>query len=158
MNRLYAIGQGLDWDFFCKGFLSFSVVCFLLLPVDFLLNRMERQDEKSIKTVSMDATGRKIQAITFYESVLDQDTFFGKILSKGSEKTIKVPLSERVKDYRLKGVFLSETSEAIFEDARTQKAFFVQEGGAFDELQVKKIQEGKVTLGIEAEEITLEIQ
>lgn len=106
-----------------------------------------------IKSVSMPSYAED-------EMALKGSRFFG--LETDANATASSPksasLDELTKDYRLKGIVSGDEPEAIIEDARTQKTFFVAVGGKLGDLTVKKIGEGNllVARGNEEKEMRLD--
>lgn len=89
---------------------------------------------------------------SFSESAL-----FGN-LEKQNPQVIKISLTQMLKDYRLKGIVLMDSPEAIIEDARTQKTTFVKKEQLLGEVKIKDIQEGFVIFAYGGEEQKVEIQ
>ncbi len=68
------------------------------------------------------------------------------------------PSLEEVKSQlNLLGVMMGDTPQAIIEDKKTQRSYFLNKGGSFDDIQVKAISENKVILTYKGQEFELTI-
>ncbi len=143
-----------------KIFLTAAAISLLFIFFDFLYlgflhsPKISQISEEAVPIRSNQAR----EGFESYSKIFNQNTIFGAANSNAGPAIIKIPISERVKDYRLKGVILSNDPEAILEDARTGKNNFLKVGEQIGELKVKTIGEGKIVLSCGDEEIKLEIQ
>ena len=159
MNIANHLEDFLDLKLFRKGFLMLSVGILPLALVDGLWIGFKGESRVRGPLSSLEMSERKVlEPLAFYESVFDKDTLFGKVSAAMGTSVLKTPISELAKDFRLKGVVLAGEPEAIVEDARTQKTSFVKAGGKVGDLDVKKIEEGRIVLTNGDQEISLEIQ
>ncbi len=71
-------------------------------------------------------------------------------VSPAEQKTEKLMISgvniDLIKDMSLVGIIAGENPQAIIEDKKTQKTFYLSRGQFMGEFQVKEIKEGKVIL------------
>jgi len=63
--------------------------------------------------------------------------------------------SELLKDINLMGIISGDTPQAIIEDKKAQKTFYVSEGEFIGQFQVEDIQDGKVTLTYQGQRFDL---
>ena len=160
MNFAARIDQFLDLKVLQKGFLILSLAVSIFIPFDGLwISFKNAAAAPSGANLVLLGPKKNLESSSFYESVFERDTFFGRVSIHKSESVTKVPVSELAKDLRLKGVILGDEPEAIIEDARIQKTRFVKRNSRMGELTVKVIKESQVVLSAgPGEEITLEIQ
>ena len=160
MNLAHRLEDFLDLKLFRKGFSVLSIGLLPFVLVDGLWISLQRIPQGSNPLSSFDAMGEKkvLEPLSFYESIFDKDTWLGRVSTTSGETILKTPIAELIKDYRLKGVVLAGEPEAIIEDARTQKTSFLKVGEKLEDLEIKKIEEGRVVIVYGDEEKTLEIQ
>lgn len=63
--------------------------------------------------------------------------------------------SDLLKDISLVGIISGENPQAVIEDKKTQKTFYLNKGQFFGELQVEDIQEGRVIINYRGERFEL---
>ncbi len=63
--------------------------------------------------------------------------------------------ADLVKDINLVGIISGENPQAIIEDAKTHKTYYVTKGQFIGELQVEEIQEGKIVLNYQGQRYEL---
>ena len=153
-----SLTRTIDLESAKKVFLYLSGAVLLCIPIDVFAVVLQRP-----KMPGMDKPLQKViatlEAQEVYLKVFDRSTLFGGAPITASALAPQVSLSELVKDYRLKGVVLmGDDSEAIIEDARTQRASFFKKGGRLGEIEVKEIGEGFVVLSCQTGETKLAIQ
>lgn len=99
-------------------------------------------------------------AVFFYEPkpFLDYEELFQKRdIFEQPQETVEVePVRvDLLKNFRLVGIVLGETSEAIVEEIQNKRTLFVREGDYIDEMKVLSIKEGRVILTYQEEELEL---
>ncbi|MDD2731341.1 MAG: hypothetical protein PHX21_13660 [bacterium] len=79
--------------------------------------------------------------------------------SENSTETRRIVASgvnaEIVKDITLLGIVLGESPQAVIEDKKTEKTYYVTKGQFINELQVEDIQEGKIILNYNGQKLEL---
>ena len=150
--------QYLDFESVKKMFLLLSVLLLVLIPVDGAL--VFFQGVKPAKTLVVQSTASvKLEPQDTYIAAIERSPLFGGSSSFGASALIQqTSLIELTKDYRLKGVVITDDPETIVEDAKTQKTLFIKKGGQLGDLTVKEIKEGFITLSYLGGEAKLEIQ
>ena len=147
-----------DLDLAKKVFLVFAAVSIFLIPFDALFIYLGRVKAAPFRATSQSRPVKKLEARETYLANFDKSALFGSASAGIGTPALQASLAELAKDYRLQGVILSDDSEAIIQDARTQKTIFVKKGGQLGELTVQEIEEGRVTLVYLGQETKLEIK
>jgi len=80
---------------------------------------------------------------------------FGSASSPDKEMTVNAASSEIIKNIALVGIISGETPQAIIEDKKTQKSYYLKKGQSFGEFQVEDIQEGKIILNYRGQNFEL---
>ena len=159
MNLANHVESFLDLKFFRQGFLILSISLLPLIVLDGVWLELKKMPaSRGFSSHGIVDQLKVLESLSFYESVFEKDTLFGKVSRQTGIVVSRTPISDLVKDLRLKGVVLGGESEAILEDARTQKTNFVKVGQTLGELVVKAIKEGQIVLARMEEETTLTIQ
>lgn len=158
MSYLEQLSKQIDQCALRKTMLIGCAVALILIPLDALWMSWQRKtmfapDKKLFKRVAPILLGSQ----EVYMGSFEKNTIFGVASSGQIASALWASLSEQSKDYRLKGILLAEESEAIVEDAKTQKTLFVKKGDKLGELVVKDIKGGYIVLAYLNEEIKLEM-
>ena len=92
----------------------------------------------------------------YYGKVLSQRDLFQPGLPSKEEKGNSPSLKEtRFKDLTLIGILSGKTPQAIIEDKKESKTYFLKEGELLGEMRVEQILNEKVTLSYEGEQFEL---
>ena len=91
----------------------------------------------------------------FYSEGIRNRQIFGERVSPETAKPLSIVSSDLTKDINLIGVILGDNPQAIIEDKKTQKNYYVTKGQFIGEFQVEDIQEGKVILIYEGQKFEL---
>lgn len=159
MRLAQRINPLIDMDVMKKAFFILSGVVLLLTPVEAALIYWPKAAPANLQAAKLESPSIQIEPKEIFMSTFDQSTLFGGAVSAaGSSQVLMSSAADLIKDYRLLGVVLGGASEAIVEDARTQKTNFVKIGERVGELTVKDIREGFIVLNYLNNEVKLEIQ
>jgi len=71
------------------------------------------------------------------------------------EKTVSVADADLIKDLNLLGIVSGENPQAVIEDKKTKKTYYVNKGQFINELMIEDIQEGKVILNYKGQRFEL---
>ncbi|MCX5712178.1 MAG: hypothetical protein NTY47_03770 [Candidatus Omnitrophica bacterium] len=100
---------------------------------------------KAQKTNPVDESSKQpIEPFDQYKQSISGRNIFGQT-SSDSPATAAID-SNLIKDISLVGILAGDNPQAIIEDKKTQKTFYVIKGQYFGEFQLEDIQEGKVIL------------
>ncbi len=80
---------------------------------------------------------------------------FGSLAAPETERTSPAINADLIKDINLVGIIWGKTPQAVIEDKKAQKTYYVSEGQFIGEFQVENIQEGKVILNYRGEKFEL---
>lgn len=142
-----------------KSFLLFSLTVFCFIPFDLLALSFEGKPKLAPGALaSIPDSISPPESLSSYEQAFQTSSFFGLAKPDAPLSVLKSSIAELTKDYRLKGVVIMDQSEAIVEDARTQKSTFVRVGDKLGELEVKEIKEGSIILTYYGEEKEMRIE
>lgn len=158
MRLTEAMVTNIDLELAKKALLILSAACLVLIPLDGVRLSLEGPKSRKTKAIVAVAPPAGLEAERSYLESFEASTLFGNGSSVASAPALQASLTELTKDYRLKGVVLTDDSEAIIEDARTQKTLFVKKGAFLGDLAVNEIGEGFIVLSYLGSEKRLEIQ
>lgn len=98
----------------------------------------------------------EIKPFNFYlEGISRQPVFVSEVtdITKSTETSLKG--TESVKDFNLLGIISGENPQAIIENKKTQKTYFLKRGEFIGEFQLEEVGEGKVTLNYQGQRFDL---
>lgn len=91
----------------------------------------------------------------FYLKGIKEREIFGSSQIAVVTKPASTINTDLVKDISLVGIVAGETPQAIIEDKKTQKTYYLTKGQFIGEMQVEDIQEGKIILNYKGERFEL---
>lgn len=91
----------------------------------------------------------------YLEGTKGHQIFTSPVSSETAEKSSTTANADLVKDINLVGIISGENPQAIIEDKKIQKTYYVTKGQFIGELQVEDIQEGKVILDYKGQKFEL---
>lgn len=80
----------------------------------------------------------------FYLEGIGNKQIFNSATPQESEKPRGAASADLIKDYNLVGIISGENPQAVIEDKKTQKNYYVGKGQFIGELKVEEILEGKI--------------
>jgi type II secretory pathway component PulC len=90
-----------------------------------------------------------------YLSQIKGRTIFGGVVAQEGSTPMAGINVDLAKDINLVGIVAGENPQAIIEDRKTQKTYYVTKGQFIGELQVEEIQEGKIILNYRGQRFEL---
>lgn len=96
------------------------------------------KDESSLVTKPLESYTEEFKGRQIFQNPLTEDT------AKGSQKS---PEADLLNDFSLIGIVSGENPQAIIEDKKNQKTYYVSKGQSIGAFKVEGIHEGKVILG-----------
>lgn len=87
-----------------------------------------------------------VKPYEFYAQGMKNSQIFGSIASQGNAEPAANIKSEIIKDINLVGIISGDNPQAVIEDKKTQKTYYVTKGQLIGDLLVDDIQEGKIIL------------
>jgi len=91
-----------------------------------------------------------IKPYEFYSSIFKQRKIFTNS-GVNLEKPIGIASADLIKDINLVGIISGEVPQAIIEDKKAQKTYYLKKGQFMGPLQLADIQEGKIILNYEGQ-------
>lgn len=159
MNLIQRLDSTIDLEVARKVLLGLCVGVLVLIPIDALWISFGKIPAVSPQSHALAQGARKpVENLAEYQKTFEKNTIFGIVAGNSPTMAVRSSIAELAKDYRLKGVVFMGEAEAILEDAKTQKTFFVKIGQPVGDLTVKEIKEGFMILSYLGEEIKLEVQ
>ena len=148
----------------------FSVLSLYLLVTLVIINPYSRNSEKKMEGIE---TNSKVNALqvqeaeksftsapkpySYYEEEIGKRNLFSSIVTDEVEKPIEkeAGLKELTSSLSLMGIIWGEKPEAIIQDSKTNKKYFLNKGGYIGEIVVEEIFGGKVILNYNGERVDL---
>jgi hypothetical protein len=156
MNFVEKINGAVDLELGKKILIFASVAALVLIPLNGLL--IQLRNIKPIRSAPvLKEASQEMESESSYQTAIESSALFGGVAGGLSTPALHASLAEEMKDYRLKGVVITDDPEAIIQDARTQKSIFIKKGSQLGNLTVKEINEGWIVLTYLGEELKLEI-
>ncbi len=106
--------------------------------------------EKPDKAKRVFMKKENIKPHEFYSPVFKQRKIFTNS-GVNLEKPIGAASADLIKDINLVGIISGEVPQAIIEDKRAQKTYYLKKGQFMGQLQLADIQEGKIILNYEGQ-------
>lgn len=107
------------------------------------------RSEKDLKTAFSDR--QEERPFSFYEQQFLNRNIF-EAPQKTADEAVKVSLANK---FRVVGIVLGRIPEAVLEDVESKKTLFLHEGDIVEGAEILRIQEGKVVLRLDDEDIEI---
>lgn len=121
--------------------------------IDSLVFRPEAKEEKKDQAAG---AGAKAQDFSSYSKELSQKTVFGSTAGTGARGSGNISVSQDVSErIGLVGIVAGDEPEAIIEDKKSQKTYYLKVGQSFDEFLLEEISDGKVLVTSDGKKTTL---
>lgn len=116
-------------------------------------SEIAKEEDAALKAADMP----EVRPYEYYSEPLKDRQIFSSPASQGQERQTVLPVvgADSIKDINLIGIISGENPQAIIEDKKTQKTYYVKKGESMGAFQVEEIQEGKVTLSYMSEKFDL---
>lgn len=104
------------------------------------------------------ASARDVLPCEFYlEGIGARRIFISPAKQETYKATLKTVTQDLIKDITLLGIVSGESPQAIIEDKKAQKTYYLSKGQFIGELQVTDIREGKITLDFNGQAFELNL-
>ena len=123
----------------------FLVVC-LLYPFIALKKIKLPKITPALISQGMVELKSEVKPFEFYADEIKGKQIFSRVASGEAEKPISGANVDLVKDINLVGIITGDNPQAVIEDKKTQKSYYVTKGQSVGDFQVEEIQEGKIIL------------
>ena len=84
--------------------------------------------------------------LEYYLEGIKSENIFGAPASAGENASPAAAATDLAKDITLVGIISGEDPQAVIEDKKTQKTYYLRKGQSFGETKLEDIQEGKIIL------------
>ncbi len=93
----------------------------------------------------------------FYQKAMEERRLFSSApqAQVGAAQPVGAANADLIKDINLVGIISGENPQAIIEDKKSQKTYYVTKGQFIGELQVEDIQEGKIIVNYRGQRLEL---
>jgi len=98
---------------------------------------------------------QEIKPYEFYSEGIKNRQIFTSTSGQEQEKSVSTINSDLTKDMSLIGIIAGENPQAIIEDKKIQKTYYVTKGQFIGEFKVEDIQEGKIILNYKGQKFEL---
>lgn len=88
----------------------------------------------------------EVKPLEFYQQGIANRSIFGSAGSQAGAMPASAASVDLMKDINLVGVISGANPQAVIEDKKTQKTYYVTKGQFIGEMQVEDIQEGKIII------------
>jgi len=112
-------------------------------------------EEVASRSAAAAAEAIKQKPYSYYSKDFNKDMFKPLVQEKRTELQPKVLLEDILNNLSLLGIVSGEQPQAIIEDKKLHKTFFLKEGQSASGILLKKIDDGTATVVYKGEEITL---
>lgn len=110
------------------------------------------------KTPAIPLVKKESRPLDYYMEGLRNHQIFGDASGQGGATAPSIAAeAQTIKDINLLGVILGDNPQAIVEDKKTQKTYYVTKGQFIGDFQVEEIRQGKVILNNKGERFELNI-
>ncbi|MDP2939552.1 MAG: hypothetical protein Q8O13_05715 [Candidatus Omnitrophota bacterium] len=144
----------------------FLVIGFLLSSIifQFFFSQEERQGkstqpaESNLAALKKDSGLSEPVPLDYYSKQIAKRDIFKSPLEKeqpSDQTSVNATLQELIANLRLTGIILDKQPQAIIEDTKTKKTYFLNKGDYIGDIKVEEIQESKVILIYQEEKIEL---
>lgn len=97
----------------------------------------------------------EVKPYEFYLEGIKDRQIFGSVSGQEIERPASAVSADLIKDINLVGIISGENPQAIIEDKKTQKTYYLNKDQFISEFQVEEIQEGKVILNYKGQRFEL---
>lgn len=127
----------------------------LLYPYFGLREIKPAQKEGALPLVLETESRADIVSFDSYLKDINQREIFSNVAAARDAQPGSILNAELIKDIDLIGVILDKIPQAVIEDRKAQRTYYVTEGQYVGELQIEDIQEGKVILTLDGQRFEL---
>ncbi|MDD4955603.1 MAG: hypothetical protein PHP17_06160 [Candidatus Omnitrophica bacterium] len=130
-------------------YLTISIIHPVLAPKKIKLPQVETKTKLPARK-EMQADKTQIKPYDFYSTGIKGRNIFQGI-SADLEKPIGAASADLIKDINLVGIVSGDEPQAVIEDKKAQKTYYLRKGQFMGEMQLAEILEGKIILNYEGQ-------
>lgn len=156
-----SIQKYLSFTYLRKAIMAVFIISCMYLAASLLyplvgLKKIKLPEITSEKLTEQKAeTAQEIKPYEFYLQGVKNRQIFGTVAGQETEKQIASVNVDLIKEINLVGIISGENPQAIIEDKKIQKTYYVTKGQYIGEFQVEDIKEGKVILSFRGQRFEL---
>lgn len=129
---------------FASFYLAYSLVYSLVLVKTFKIPVIVQSQK--IQPEEKTQEKKEIPSFEFYSREIENRQIFNSPAAAQENKAIAAVTNDLLKDINLVGIIAGENPQAIIEDKKAQKTYYLRKGQFIEEYEITDIQEGKVIL------------
>lgn len=149
------------------GLIIILVVCLAFFLLDFLNSKAnnpitkldsEVMGKRQPETISRETTPEeKLPPVPAYPDAIGTRELFKPQASRsrGADNKVSDSAYDKLKDFTLKGIIAGNNPQAIIEDLKNEKTYFLFKGQRMNQIKVEDIKEDRVILDINGEVLEL---
>ena len=130
--------------------LSFLWLILLFLQPSYTLKRTGQFNTakplKSAKAQNKEQPKTETKPYSFYLEGIKNRKIFSSAATEDTQKAIGTVSADLIKDINLVGIISGDEPQAVIEDKKAQKTYYLRKGQYIGELQLEDILEGKIIL------------
>jgi type II secretory pathway component PulC len=112
----------------------------------------EIEQETAVRT--QEETREAAKSFEYYQSVMGNRNIFSQSLGQDNLPASGINI-DITKDINLVGIITGENPQAVIEDKKTQKTYYVTKGQFIGEIQIEDIKEGKIIISYRGQRFEL---
>ncbi|MDD5195107.1 MAG: hypothetical protein PHQ96_05495 [Candidatus Omnitrophica bacterium] len=134
-----------------SGYLIFSFIYPCISPKKIEVAEVATQSPVAQKTVKNPG----IKPFEFYQQGIINRRVFDNYQAVDEGKPANIATADLIKDMKLVGIISGANPQAVIEDGKTERTFYLNKGQSIDEFLLDDIQEGKIILNYKGERYEL---
>jgi len=136
---------------------SCAYMVFIFIYPIFMTKNTVLPDISQTKNIEEETTAlQEIKPYEYYtEGLKNRQIFSNASTGQESEKPLGTINADLIKDMSLIGIIAGDNPQAVIEDKKTQKTYYVSKGQFIGEFKVEDIQDGKIILNYNGQKIEL---
>ncbi len=136
--------------------LVYLAACFIYPLTGLKKIQLPKQEPEKINVSSDSPLKDETKPLEFYTQALKQNQVFGSTLGTQTGQPVAAA-GEALKDISLVGIISGEPPQAVIEDKKAQRTYYVTKGQNVNDYQLEDIQEGKIILNYNGQKYELYI-
>lgn len=144
---LAAINKFLIYALLACIILFFSSLIFLKIPQNMNSLKLDlKQENLNLATKEVADFSQYLSNFDKKDLFLNSNNLEERTRDDSSESSGNIDTTDIIKDINLLGIVSGQNPQAVIEDKKTQKTYFLNQGDSFGQTRVLEIKEGKVVL------------
>lgn len=146
---------GLKKLLFVLFVLSSSYLAISLIYPRFAMKEISLPKAQTLKVEEEIQPSKEVKPFDYYLEVVGTRKVFGSSSERPLEKPPEIMGTEMMKDFVLVGIISGENPQAVIEDKKNHKTYYVTKGQVIAGMQVEDIREGKIILNADGKKYEL---